>query len=217
MADAPEDRPLRKDAERNRRRILEAAADLFAARGLDVTMDDIADHAGVGVGTVYRRFSDKELLIDALFEDRIGDVLALAEQALEADDPWDGLVGFMERSVELQAQDRGLKELLFGAAHGRERVARGRELIKPKVGQVLARAQASGDVRADLATADVPLTLIMLGTIADYAREVEPQQWKRQLALVLDGLRPARDAPTPLPLPPLDDAQMDVAMQRWRP
>src|SRR5436189_117562 len=65
-------RPLRRDAERNRQRILQAAREVFAERGLGVTLDEIARHAGVGVGTVYRRFADKEALIDALFEDRIG-------------------------------------------------------------------------------------------------------------------------------------------------
>src|ERR1044072_6861855 len=75
---APTDRPLRKDAERNRLRILDAAGELFAQRGLGVTLDDIARHAGVGVGTVYRRFADKELLIDALFEQRLESLCALA-------------------------------------------------------------------------------------------------------------------------------------------
>src|SRR5579884_684684 len=73
------ERPLRKDAERNRRRILDAAAELFTERGLGVTLNDIAHHADVGVGTVYRRFPDKELLIDALFEERFAEFVALAE------------------------------------------------------------------------------------------------------------------------------------------
>ncbi len=75
---APTDRPLRKDAERNRLRILDAAGELFAQRGLGVTLDDIARHAGVGVGTVYRRFADKELLIDALFEQRLESMCTIA-------------------------------------------------------------------------------------------------------------------------------------------
>src|SRR5215207_11651643 len=81
-------RPLRADAERNRARILAAAAEVFAERGLDVSLDDIAAHAGVGVGTVYRRFPDKEALIDALCEDKIDRAVALADDALEIQDPW---------------------------------------------------------------------------------------------------------------------------------
>ena len=76
-------RPLRRDAERNRQRILAAAGELFAERGLAVTLDDIARHAGVGVGTVYRRYPDKELLIDALFEERLTALCEAAEAALE--------------------------------------------------------------------------------------------------------------------------------------
>src|ERR1051325_5777449 len=98
---APTERPLRKDAERNRLRILDAAGERFAQRGLGVTLDDIARHAGVGVGTVYRRFADKELLIDALFEQRLEAMRATAERALAEPDPWNGLVLFFERGCEL--------------------------------------------------------------------------------------------------------------------
>src|SRR3954463_1906613 len=96
------ERPLRKDAERNRQRILTAAGELFTERGLGVTLDDIARHAGVGVGTVYRRYADKELLIDALFEQRPEMMCAIATDALELADPWDGIVHFFEQGSELQ-------------------------------------------------------------------------------------------------------------------
>src|ERR1700709_2058318 len=104
VAETPE-RPLRKDAARNRERILAAAGEVFAERGLEVTLDDIAHHAGVGVGTVYRRFRDKEELIDALFDERMDAVLTVAEQALAVDDPWLGLEGFFVSILELQAVD----------------------------------------------------------------------------------------------------------------
>ena len=75
-------RPLRADAERNRQRILNAAGELFAAKGLSVGLDEIARHAGVGVATAYRRYPDKEQLIRELFEERLGHLVARAEQAL---------------------------------------------------------------------------------------------------------------------------------------
>ncbi|MDX6618207.1 MAG: hypothetical protein QOK36_593, partial [Gaiellales bacterium] len=109
------ERPLRRDAARNRERILAAAGEVFATRGLEVTLDDIAHHAGVGVGTVYRRFPDKEGLIDALFEERIAAIAALAEEAAAHEDPWAGLVFFFERSLTEQAADRGLKQLLLAS------------------------------------------------------------------------------------------------------
>src|SRR5437764_10570760 len=98
------ERPLRKDAERNRQRILDAAAELFAQRGLGVTLNDIAHHAGVGVGTVYRRFPDKADLIDGLFEQRIGSIVEIADEALADPDPWRGLTSFIERACGLQAE-----------------------------------------------------------------------------------------------------------------
>jgi AcrR family transcriptional regulator len=85
VSDQP--RPLRRDAEQNRQRILAAAREVYSERGLDVTLDDIARHAGVGVGTVYRRFPGKEALIDALFEDKVNSLLSLAEEALANLDP----------------------------------------------------------------------------------------------------------------------------------
>src|SRR5918997_2384344 len=126
-------RPLRRDAERNRVRIVAAAGELFAERGLAVTLDDIARHAGVGVGTVYRRYPDKELLIDALFEERLKALCEAAGAALAVDDPWDGLVLFFERGGELQARDRGLKELLADHAHGGECLLRARDRLRTLV------------------------------------------------------------------------------------
>src|SRR5215217_6312007 len=105
--------PLRADAERNRERILAAAAELYAERGLDVSLDDIAAAAGVGVGTVYRRFPDKDALIDALFEDKIDRAVELASNALEIEDPWEGLVTFMRGMCRMQAQDRGFRDALL--------------------------------------------------------------------------------------------------------
>ena len=90
----PEDtaeRPLRQDAERNRERLLVAASEVFAQRGLDVTMHDIAAHAGVGVGTAYRRFANKQQVIEALFEQRLDKVAALADEAPASPDAWRGL------------------------------------------------------------------------------------------------------------------------------
>src|SRR4051812_17445659 len=209
-------RPLRRDAERNRHRILEAAADAFAERGLTITMDDIAEHAGVGVGTVYRRFPQKELLIEALFEERVGELVALAERALEQDDPWEALVGFLERAQALQATNRGLKELVLSTTHGRERVACVRERLAPLADALVERAQASGQLRADLDGTDLPVIQVMLGAVVDVTRDVAPETWRRMLAIVVDGLR-AQESHTPLPAPALDGEQIVHAMRSWKP
>jgi AcrR family transcriptional regulator len=212
-----EPRPLRRDAERNRQRILEAAGQVFAERGLEATLDDIARHAGLGVGTVYRRFPEKELLIDALFDQRIGLIVAVAEEALAHDDPWKGLVHFLERSIELQASDRGLKEVLLGPEHGRDRVKVSRERLLPLVTRLVNRAHAAGVLRRDVQVRDLPFMHMMLGAVVDASHDIEPDLWRRYLALLLDGLRARPKERRPLPVPALDQAELDDAMRTWRP
>ena len=140
-------RPLRADAERNRARILAAAAEVFADRGLDVSLDEIAAHAGVGIGTVYRRFPDKDALIDALFEEKIDRAVELADAALEIEDPWEAFTTFMRGMCRMQAGDRGFKDALLARDRGRERVAGARERIAPRAMKLLTRAQEAGAVR----------------------------------------------------------------------
>ncbi len=209
------ERPLRKDAERNRQRVLDAARELFAERGLGVSLDDIARHAGVGVGTVYRRFPDKEQLIDALFEERIGEMLRAAGESLEMPDPWLALVRFLERALEMQAEDRGLKELLLSTSEAHARIERARLQIQPLVAAVLERAQQAGVVRADLVVADLLLLQHAIGEVADYTREVAPEVWRRTLVIALDGLRPDRRRTSPMPCPPLDDEEIVCSMRDW--
>jgi AcrR family transcriptional regulator len=207
-------RPLRADAERNRRRILAAAAEVFAKRGLEAGLDEIARHAGVGTGTVYRRFPDKALLIDALFESRINDLLELAEAALALEDPWDGLVHFLEGAIEMQQADRGLKELLFGdgCAPGAtsSRFAGKMQALLPTISAIVERAQASGQLRADVSFTDLAVIQFMLHGVGAFAAAVEPDLWRRQLGLLLDGLRTERTSATPLPLVPLTVDQLQI-------
>ena len=209
------ERPLRRDAERNRQRILDSARVLFAERGLGVSLDEIARRAGVGVGTVYRRFPDKEQLIDALFEDRLGEILAAATASLEIVDPWQALAQFLERSMEMQVEDRALKELLLGTSTAHARIEQGRQQIQPVVEAVLRRAQQAGAVRDDLTVADLLLLQHAIGEAAEYTREVAPEVWRRIMLIALDGLRPDRRRPSPMPVPSLDDEQVVCSMREW--
>jgi AcrR family transcriptional regulator len=207
-------RPLRRDAERNRRRILDAAADVFAERGLNVSLDDIAHRAEVGVGTVYRRFPDKDALIDALFEDQMQAVVAIGEEALAHDDAWEGLEHFFRAALEMQAGSRGLKELLLGARMTGVTGCgpRGRDLIEPIVDRLVRRAQEQGALRADFSPMDMPLVQIMVASVADYTRHVDTEVWRRLLTITLDGLRADRAPSTPMPAEPLDRDQLMCAM-----
>jgi AcrR family transcriptional regulator len=204
-------RPLRADAERNRARILAAASEVFAERGLDVSLDDIAAHAGVGVGTVYRRFPDKDALIDALFEDKIDRAVALADTSLEIEDPWEGFTTFMRGMCRMQAQDRGFKDALLLRGPGRERVAAARERIAPRAIKLLTRAQEAGAVRADLGPFDVPMINLCVGLIADRTRDIAPDYWERVLTILIDGIS-AQGRTTPMPVAPLDREAFTEAM-----
>ena len=211
------DRPLRKDAELNRRKILDAAGELFAERGLGVTLNDVAHHAGVGVGTVYRRFPDKAQLIDELFEERLAEIHALIEKAIDDPDPWHGLSSFLENALEIQARDRAVKELLFNTPGGAERVAKMRAKMFPLATVLVARAQESGQLRPDAAAQDVPMVQLMIGTIIDLSRDFEPDLWRRCLSIVLQGLRADPGTPEPLePAPPAPD-RMQAMLTAWKP
>ena len=102
-------RPLRADAERNRQRILDAAKTLFAERGVDVSVEEIAAAACVGIGTFYRRFPDRESLVEAVFETKMEQVVQAARDALEIEDPWDAFRTFVLTVARMHAHDRGLK------------------------------------------------------------------------------------------------------------
>ena len=183
-------RPLRRDAERNRQRVLEAASEVFTERGLDVSLDEVARHAGVGVGTVYRRFGTKEDLVEALFMDRIEEVATLAEEAAEAADPWSGLVCFMEQMTAMLAGDRGLRQMLMFATYGRDKVWYARQRNAPLVTRLVERAQAAGQLRSDLKQTDIPFIVFVLTEVAQCGPTGQPGD----LAPV-PGPRPRRPAP----------------------
>ena len=208
-------RPLRADAERNRARILAAAAEVFADRGLDVSLDEIAAHAGVGVGTVYRRFPDKDALIDALFEEKIDRAVELADRALEIEDPWEAFTTFMRGMCRMQAGDRGFKDALLVRDRGRERVAAARERIAPRAMKLLDRAQEAGAVRSDLGPFDVPMLNLCVSLIADRTRDVAPDYWERVLTIIIDGIS-AQGPASPMPVEPLDRDTFTEAMASGR-
>jgi AcrR family transcriptional regulator len=193
-------RPLRKDAEANRQRLLTAAGELFAERGLDVTLNDIAHHAGVGVGTAYRRFANKEEVIDAYFEDKLDQVAQLAEAALQDPDPWNGLVTYIEQASALQMDDRGLMQIFRNPARGQQRVAQASARIAPLIFAIVERAREHGKLRADFEPTDLPMIQLALTTLMDATRSFEPSLYRRYLAIFLDGMRSDRGPTSQLPV-----------------
>src|SRR3954447_1971396 len=178
---------LRKDAERNRQRILQAARELFAERGLGVTLNDVAHHAGVGVGTVYRRYPDKELLIDTLFQEHLDEWQRIYEDGLDDPDPWHAVVSTHERALELWAHNRGLKEILLGSPHASARATQQRAQLHPLAANLIERAQAAGEIRADATTQDYGVVLMMVGAVMDASEDVSPELWRRYLRIALQA------------------------------
>ena len=204
------DRPLRKDAVRNRQRVIDAARDLFATRGLSATLNEVAHHGGIGVGTVYRRFPTKEELIEAIFEDAIDEVAALADTGLEFDDSWAGFTWFAEQMGQQTATDRGLREILYGKGGG-NRVGAARTRLVPKLAKLVERAQKDGYLRPGITDSDMPILGLLAGTVSEFAGHVDPELWRRYVAIFLDGLR-NRDGQDKLPVDALDEDQAAIAM-----
>ncbi len=204
---------LRRDARENRNRILAAARAAFAAEGVDVPVEVIADRAGVGMGTLYRRFPTKHDLVQAVIEESLDAFVVAAEEGLAEDDPWTGFTGFVERVLELHVENRALREVLAGTEHGHARDAV-RRRVRPLVRRLIERAHADGSLRPDFAPEDMPLVFMTAGRVLEAGRGVAPDLWRRYLGLLLDGLR-ARGA-TPLPRGALTQAQMNRLLEGER-
>ncbi len=129
---------------RNHDLLVAAAREVFAEKGVEARLDEIAHRAGVGTGTLYRHFPTREALVEAIFAERVGDLLALSEAALAAPNAWDGLVGFLEAMLELQSGDRVLKEIFLRYPPGEGRLAEFRAQMRELFAQLLERAHAEG-------------------------------------------------------------------------
>jgi AcrR family transcriptional regulator len=203
---------MRADAERNRQRILDAARTLFAERGLDVSIADIAGAAGVGIGTVYRRFPDRDALVEALFEEKLAEIVRTAQAALEVEDPWEAFRTFVLAVARMQASDLGLRDVLMSTDRGHERVATVRETIRPLAAQIVGRARDAGVLREDFGVFDVPMLHQAVVAIAGLTRHVAPDYYERILAILVDGLAARRDGVTPMPAPALTVEQFTRVM-----
>ena len=208
-------RPLRADAERNRQRIVEAAKTLFAERGVDVAVEDIAAAAGVGIGTFYRRFPDRESLVEAVFVTKFERMIQAARDAHEIEDPWEAFKYFVVTVARMHATDRGLKDVVLSSDRGREKVTEFRKIITPLAGALLERAKASGALREDVSAFDVPMIHQAVSAIAEITRDVSPEYYERTLTLLVDGLARER-TPTPMTVPPLEAEQFLAVMSRYR-
>jgi AcrR family transcriptional regulator len=201
----------RSDARRNRVRLVASARELFAESGVEVSVEEITQHAGVGMGTLYRHFPTKDELIDAVLEDAYAEIILIAREEAAADDAWEGLTHFFERLLELHAANRGVKDIIAMRGHGAHRAEAMRARLRPLLAGIVARAHEQGSLRRDFTADDLSLIFWTTNRVIEMTESVAPGFWRRYLGFLLDGLRPS--AATPLPAPPLTRAQLARALK----
>jgi AcrR family transcriptional regulator len=199
---------LRADAQRNLVRVLDAAREVFAEQGIDAPVHDIAERAGVGVGTIFRRFPTKDDLLVAVVEQRTVQLIEAADAALESSDPGAGLRRFMETATAMQISDVCWCEA-GSEIFGREGIRELTDVLVGKMGQLLTQAQTAGQVRSDVRALDLPVLLMAVAKSGLMLETAVPGAWKRYLGIVLDGLRP--EAARPLPRRPLSRREFEGA------
>ncbi|MEU4315170.1 helix-turn-helix domain-containing protein [Nocardia sp. NPDC024068] len=204
-------RRLRVDAARNQQRIVDAARELFADRGLEITLDEVADHAGVGVGTVYRRFANKRELVAAVFAVHIEEFTRAAEDALGADDPWEGLVRLFEYACRHMATNRGFSEVMLELRDDPIRLGCGQDRVGPAVAAVMERARVAGVVQPEIEATDLFALIYMVDSLAEFARPVDPDIWRRYMAITLNGIRADTSSRQALPVNALTLAEVEQA------
>jgi AcrR family transcriptional regulator len=180
--------PKRADAVRNRERVVAAAAAVFAERGVEAGVPDVAARAGVGKATVYRSFPTKEHLIAAVVIERIEDFERRARARLDAHDPWAALVALLVEGAERHCADRAITAGIGTGIHLPELEA-ARASLWRTVGLLMDRAKEQGAMRLDARPAD--LRVLWAGAARVLAADGvdDPAEWRRYAALVVDALR----------------------------
>jgi AcrR family transcriptional regulator len=192
---------MRRDAAANRERVLAAAEEVFADHGLAASVEEVARAAGVGMGTLYRRFPTKDDLVGELVRTVLNRFADLAEAALPAADG-DGLESFLRSACALFGEHRGCLPRLWSGADERATIERARGSIA----SLLEAAQRHGKVRAEVTASDVTVALWALRGIVETTGGAEPAVCERHLEVLLAGLRPA---PRPLAIAPTDQRRLD--------
>jgi AcrR family transcriptional regulator len=200
---------LRADAERNRERIMEAARRLYATEGLGASMASVAREAGVGKATLSRRFASREDLIDAVFADRMGAYAIAITEALADPDSWQGFTRYIETVCAMQAADLGFAAVLtltFPTAKALE--ARRVEAYHGFV-ELIARAKATGHLRADFASQDLVILLMANAGVIAATGDAAPGSWRRLVGQMLRAF-----AAPGAPMPAMPAAPAPAALYR---
>jgi AcrR family transcriptional regulator len=195
-APAAAPRPMRADAQRNYERLLSAAAAAFAEHGADdVSLEEIARRAGVGIGTLYRHFPTRQALLEAVYREQVEAVRAAAEEQLRSDAPGAALAAWLRVLVDFSSTKHSLTTALLATMDkDSELLSSCSAVIRGAAEALLARAQEAGAVRADADAKDLIRLVHAVNLAAQYG-PADPDQRDRMLGFVLDGLRPQPVSP----------------------
>jgi AcrR family transcriptional regulator len=186
---------------RNRGLLIEAARTAFAERGVDVSIGEIAQRAGVAKGTVFRHFATKEDLLAAIMLDLLGRLIATADGLRDADDAGEALRELMTDGVEALAADQAFCDVVGRPSLQNAEVRAAIDHFATSVEALTARARHQGAIRDDVTGTDIVLLLGGIHQTAAPVLDAHPDAWRRYLALVFDGLSPVNAKPLPHPLP----------------
>ena len=196
---APKPAPgLRADAQRNLEKLRAAAAEAFSERGLDAPLEEIAERAGVSIGTLYNRLGSRETLIDAVITDTAAaQVAAAVERAETITDPWGRFARYVEELCAIQATDLAFNDVLARRRPEAEQIDAVCDDALANAGKYLEQAQRAGAIRPDVTVQDIFLIFWSTANIIRGTHAVAPDAWRRSLALTLDGLRTEGAHPLP--------------------
>jgi AcrR family transcriptional regulator len=201
---------LRRDATINRDKIVAAARAVYARSGLDVSMEEIAAEAGVGLATLHRRFS-REQLVEAVFAERAKEYLALARDCRAEPDKWKAFTGYLERLCAMHAEDRCTSDVLTLRLPRSPLLADLRDQLYYAQLDLIQQAQEQGDLRADFVPEDVILILLAVGGVTSATARTTPESWRRIFAMIVASLR--AEGADKLPVPPSADDLLAALVQ----
>jgi AcrR family transcriptional regulator len=191
-------RIAREDARQNRRRILDAAREVFTLRGLDVPMATVARRAGVAVATLYRHFPNRQALLTAAFDRQLTECVSVVDEALADPDPWRAFRTAVERLGAMQAVDHDLTSAFAAALPDAFDIGAERHEAERKLTELVRRAQATGRLRPDFRVEDLILVLKAVTGVATNAAEAQAGS-RRLVAYLLQSFEAGSDRPLPPP------------------
>ncbi|MBQ0901610.1 TetR/AcrR family transcriptional regulator [Micromonospora sp. U21] len=208
MPDLDPAQGVRADARRNRRQLIVATREAIASRGLDVSALDIATAAGVGVGTLYRRFGTKEALLDSVVLGLYDELCDTAQVCLERPDAWDGLAEFVMELAGAHRDSRGLAEVTAACERPPSpELAQRTAALQDAVARLTERARATGALRADVTWQDILIcSRAALDTDHCLGVDAGPEGWRRVVTILLDGIRAPGRTPLEGPAPQVHEA-----------